>query len=132
MPLTRIGARSLCGRVRKTLRWVFEGGPGKPYSASSLQKVFRQALARSGVKKPATLHTLRHSFATHLLESGTDIRYIQALLGHNSAERRRYTLMLQKKDLIRSGVRLITSSLTENGQHGIVFCRYIHLAPNAR
>lgn len=66
--------------------WLFEGALGEPYSASSLQKVFSAALRKSGVRKEATLHTLRHSFATHLLENGTDIRYIQALLGHNSSK----------------------------------------------
>lgn len=66
--------------------WLFEGAPGQPYSASSLQKVFMAALRKSGVRKEATLHTLRHSFATHLLETGTDLRYIQALLGHNSSK----------------------------------------------
>lgn len=66
--------------------WLFEGMPGEPYSASSLQKVFMAALRKSGVRKEASLHTLRHSFATHLLETGTDLRYIQSLLGHNSSK----------------------------------------------
>jgi integrase/recombinase XerD len=66
--------------------WLFEGLPGEPYSVSSLQKIFMRALAQSGVRKDASLHTLRYSFATHLLESGTDLRYIQALLGHSSSK----------------------------------------------
>ena len=66
--------------------WLFEGVKGEQYSESSFQKVFQHAWKKSGVKKPATLHTLRHSFATHLLENGTDIRYIQALLGHSSSK----------------------------------------------
>jgi len=64
--------------------YLFEGPGGEQYSASSVQRVFKKALARAKVTKPATVHTLRHSFATHLLEKGVDIRYIQKLLGHKS------------------------------------------------
>jgi integrase/recombinase XerD len=64
--------------------WLFEGTKGEQYSESSLQKVFKQALLKAGVKQHAHLHSLRHSFATHLLESGASTRFIQVLLGHES------------------------------------------------
>jgi len=73
--------------VCKPTTYLFEGQiKGQPYDARSLQLILKQALKKTGITKPATLHWLRHSFATHLLESSTDLRYIQELLGHSSSK----------------------------------------------
>jgi len=70
----------------RTVNWLFEGqSKGGRYSEKSLESVLKQSVIKAGIKKPVTLHWLRHSFTTHLLESGTDLRFIQELLGHSSS-----------------------------------------------
>ena len=68
-------------------RWLFPGNRrGKPMTTRQLNRLFHEAADAAGIKKGVTLHALRHSFATHLLERGTDIRIIQALLGHDKLD----------------------------------------------
>jgi len=68
-------------------RWLFPGRkPGRPMTTRQLNRLFHEAANGAGIKKGVTLHALRHSFATHLLERGTNIRILQALLGHDKLE----------------------------------------------
>jgi integrase/recombinase XerD len=64
--------------------WLFEGNKGTHISISSIRQIFWDAKKRAGITKPASVHTLRHSFATHLVEAGTNLHHVQLLLGHRS------------------------------------------------
>lgn len=71
-------------KMEKPKNWLFESPDGKKYSSTSVQAILKKSAATAGIKKRVHPHMLRHSFATHLLENGTDLRYIQNLLGHKS------------------------------------------------
>jgi len=86
-------------KMYKPQKYLFEGQYGQQYSARSAQQVFKQSLERAKINKKVGIHGLRHSFATHLLEQGTDISYIQKLLGHNDIKTTLIYAKVGKKDV---------------------------------
>jgi len=88
-----------CRRYKITT-WLFPGNNGKHLHIRSAQNIFEKAAHKAQIHKDASIHSLRHTFATHLLEGGTDIKYIQALLGHSSVRTtERYTHITPQKIL---------------------------------
>jgi integrase/recombinase XerD len=79
--------------------WLFEGNKGEQYSTRSIQEVLQHAKQKAGIKKKGSIHALRHSFATHLLEGGTDLISIKELLGHNSLKTTSVYTHVSKKHL---------------------------------
>jgi len=73
-------------KIYRPKEWLFEGQTKQQYSPSSIRQFFNRAKIKALGRSSATVHTLRHSFATHLLENGTNLRYIQKLLGHSSSK----------------------------------------------
>ena len=86
-------------KAYKPRKYLFEGMKGGAYSPSSIAMVLKRAANQAGISKRVTPHMLRHSFATHLLEQGTDLRYIQELLGHNSSKTTEIYTHVSKKAL---------------------------------
>ncbi|WP_335964899.1 tyrosine-type recombinase/integrase [Galbibacter sp. PAP.153] len=84
LPESVLGLFNQYRKIYKPEKFLFEGQYGGAYSKSSVQHVFRKAMKAAGIRKKIGIHGLRHSYASHLLESGADIRFIQELLGHNS------------------------------------------------
>ncbi len=96
-------------------KWLFPGQrPGRHLTARSAQKVITRAREKAGIPQHAAMHTLRHCFATHLLEAGTDLRYIQELLGHKSSKTTEIYTHVSKRNLEKIQSPLDTLPITLN------------------
>lgn len=101
-------------KVHKPSYWLFEGQDGGQYSATSIQQIYRRAVKQTGSNPWSTPHTLRHSFATHLMQRGVNIRYIQRALGHSSTKTTEvYTRVLSiNSKTLKSPLDVIMESAT--------------------
>lgn len=94
--------------------WLFPGAtPGQPISGNDVYGVFKNALRRAGITKPVSPHSLRHGFATHMLEAGVDLRTIQALLGHRSLKTTSRYLHVSPQQLHNTASPLDSLDLTK-------------------
>jgi len=100
------------------LRYFAEGQNGGRYTASSIRAFLKASCKAAGIKKSVTPHTLRHSFATHMMENGVDLRYIQELLGHSKPETTMIYTHVAQKDLLKvvSPLDVTVASLTKTGK----------------
>jgi len=123
LPYSIVAALQAYRELYKSSFYVFEGQyRGEPYSAGSVANVMKRAVRAAGLEKKATVHTLRHAFATHLLEAGTDLRFIQALLGHATIKTTTLYTHLTKKgvDKIQSPLdRLMNAQKKNNESEGL-------------
>ena len=104
-------------RRERGRNWLFPGGrAGRHLTERSVQKVFKRAAAKAGIRKNVSVHSLRHAFATHLLEAGTDIRFIQKLLGHKSTKTTEIYTKVSKRTL--QAIQSPLDRLKEEGRMG--------------
>jgi len=103
------------GRKKKPQKWLFPSwNKEKHITARTVQKIFRNACKKAGINKDVSVHSLRHSFATHLLESGIDLRYIQELLGHKSSKTTEIYTHVSTRNL--SAIKNPLDSLLKGGE----------------
>jgi len=117
LPATLLDELRSYWREHRPPDWLFAGPTGQPLDVSNLQRAFQKARRTAGIRQPATCHTLRHCYATHMLEAGTDLPTLQRLLGHSHLSTTLRYLHLRSERLphIRSPLELLEESGTSSG-----------------